>query len=227
MAARCSCVTGSRTARADRPRVTQSGSEMIVVIGAGAAGLMAARELAAAGRRVTILEARERCGGRIWPLPASEFGYAAEGGAEFIHGEAPRHPCPAARSAPLAADDQRTAMDRSKVECCPAARPEDAYESELHTALQTLTQDMSVAEFPRRHFGGGAIRPVAPIDRAHGSGLRCGRSGAGQHSGASRGMDGHRTKHAGADCRRLWCPDRFPGCGVPQRMASRFNLERW
>ena len=67
--------------------MTQSGH--IVVIGAGAAGLMAARELAAAGRRVTILEARDRCGGRIYPLPASEFGYAAEGGAEFIHGEAP------------------------------------------------------------------------------------------------------------------------------------------
>ena len=59
-------------------------SEHIVVIGAGAAGLMVARELAAAGRRVTILEARDRCGGRIDPLPASEFGYAAEGGAEFI-----------------------------------------------------------------------------------------------------------------------------------------------
>src|SRR5215468_74485 len=60
-----------------------------VVVGAGAAGLMTARELARAGRRVTVLEARERCGGRIYPLPAADFGYRAEGGAEFIHGEAP------------------------------------------------------------------------------------------------------------------------------------------
>jgi len=60
-----------------------------VVVGAGAAGLMTARELARAGKRVTILEARDRCGGRIYPLPAQEFGYPAEGGAEFVHGAAP------------------------------------------------------------------------------------------------------------------------------------------
>ena len=45
-----------------------------VVVGAGAAGLMTARELARAGHRVTILEARARCGGRIYPLPTHEFG---------------------------------------------------------------------------------------------------------------------------------------------------------
>src|SRR5580704_7621775 len=59
-----------------------------VVVGAGAAGLMTACELARAGKRVTILEARERCGGRIYKLPAEEFGYEAEGGAEFVHGAA-------------------------------------------------------------------------------------------------------------------------------------------
>src|SRR5690349_1054762 len=60
-----------------------------VVVGAGAAGLMTARELARTGKRVTILEARARCGGRIYPLPTEEFGYPAEGGAEFVHGAAP------------------------------------------------------------------------------------------------------------------------------------------
>ena len=47
-------------------------AENIVVIGAGAAGLMAARALGRAGKTVTILEARERCGGRIHPLPSAE-----------------------------------------------------------------------------------------------------------------------------------------------------------
>src|SRR2546421_12922486 len=60
-----------------------------VIVGAGAAGLMTARELARAGKKVTILEAKDRCGGRIYPLPAQEFGYPAEGGAKFVHGAAP------------------------------------------------------------------------------------------------------------------------------------------
>src|SRR3981081_596501 len=66
------------------PRLTN-----FLIVGAGAAGLMTALELARAGRRVTIVEARDRCGGRIYPLPAQEFGYPAEGGAEFVHGAAP------------------------------------------------------------------------------------------------------------------------------------------
>src|SRR5947207_9605951 len=59
-----------------------------LIVGAGAAGLMIARELARGGRRVTVVEARQRCGGRIDPLPVEAFGYPAEGGAEFVHGSA-------------------------------------------------------------------------------------------------------------------------------------------
>jgi monoamine oxidase len=61
----------------------------VVVIGAGAAGLAAARSLAARSLRVIIVEARDRVGGRVWWQPSPQRSVATELGAEFIHGEAP------------------------------------------------------------------------------------------------------------------------------------------
>jgi monoamine oxidase len=56
----------------------------VIVIGAGAAGMMAAKQLSAAGLKVLVLEARDRIGGRIHTI--TENGHAYQGGAEFIHG---------------------------------------------------------------------------------------------------------------------------------------------
>jgi monoamine oxidase len=56
----------------------------ILIIGAGMAGLTAARALAEAGLKVTVVEARDRVGGRI--LTRHVDGHAIELGAEFIHG---------------------------------------------------------------------------------------------------------------------------------------------
>lgn len=61
----------------------------VIVIGAGASGLAAARDLSQAGLRVTILEARPRVGGRILTLHDARAPVPLELGAEFIHGEAP------------------------------------------------------------------------------------------------------------------------------------------
>jgi monoamine oxidase len=61
----------------------------VLIVGAGAAGLAAAQALTAAGRRVIILEARDRIGGRIFTLPASDLGAHIELGAEFVHGRPP------------------------------------------------------------------------------------------------------------------------------------------
>lgn len=59
-----------------------------LVLGAGAAGLAAARDLSQAGLRVTVIEARPRVGGRILTLHDSRAPVPLELGAEFIHGEA-------------------------------------------------------------------------------------------------------------------------------------------
>ena len=56
-------VTGASPAGARRLRSRKAD---VVVIGAGFAGLTAARELVAKGKRVVVLEARDRVGGRVW-----------------------------------------------------------------------------------------------------------------------------------------------------------------
>src|SRR5262245_46640872 len=61
----------------------------IFVVGGGVAGLSAARQLALAGLTVTILEARERLGGRIYTEPTKNGNGPIELGAEFLHGKHP------------------------------------------------------------------------------------------------------------------------------------------
>lgn len=57
----------------------------VVVIGAGMAGVTAARELARTGVSVTVVEARDRVGGRLWSI--RDFcAEPVEAGAEFVHG---------------------------------------------------------------------------------------------------------------------------------------------
>lgn len=56
----------------------------VVVIGAGVAGLTAARLLAGAGRRVVVLEARDRIGGRVHTDRTD--GLVTDLGASWIHG---------------------------------------------------------------------------------------------------------------------------------------------
>jgi monoamine oxidase len=59
----------------------------VVIIGAGAAGLAAWRELHSAGLNLVVLEARDRIGGRI--LTDHSTHSLVELGAEFVHGRPP------------------------------------------------------------------------------------------------------------------------------------------
>lgn len=59
----------------------------VLVVGGGVAGLAAAVRLAEAGRRVTLLEARARLGGRVHTILDPDQGHPIELGAEFVQGE--------------------------------------------------------------------------------------------------------------------------------------------
>jgi monoamine oxidase len=58
----------------------------VVIIGGGAAGLMAAWEIVKVGKNVAIVEARDRIGGRIVTIKDQQFDEPIELCAEFIHG---------------------------------------------------------------------------------------------------------------------------------------------
>lgn len=70
---------------ASAPRTTPL---KVIVIGAGLAGLAAAHELVALGHTVTVLEAQNRPGGRVYTLrkPFADGLYAEAGALDFSDG---------------------------------------------------------------------------------------------------------------------------------------------
>lgn len=126
--------------------------ERILVIGAGMAGLAAARELAVRGFQVVILEGRQRLGGRIWT--DRSLGTAIDMGAAWIEGT---------RGNPIQrlADEAGVATIRSNLETLYVydadgrrisdATFDDHYDrweellSEVQRYAETLDRDVSVA----------------------------------------------------------------------------------
>jgi monoamine oxidase len=127
-------------------------STEILIIGAGAAGLMAAHELAKAEKKVTILEARNRTGGRIHTLDNASFFKYAELGAEFVHGDLPV---------------TLKLLKEAKIELTPASGEMWNYNNGkfsqeyqqidhwnlLMKKLGQLEQDTSIGDFLQKEFG--------------------------------------------------------------------------
>ena len=124
----------------------------VLIIGAGAAGLAAAAELARAGKSALVLEARDRIGGRIWSLDVPGLPVPVELGAEFIHGR-PAATFSLMRKAGIAAVDApivRSAVQRGGL----APRGDDLFSEIQRMMRQRVSalakKDVSVETFLAR-----------------------------------------------------------------------------
>jgi monoamine oxidase len=121
-----------------------------IIVGAGAAGLAAASELAAANHHVLILEARERIGGRILTDRTIPSPIPIELGAEFIHGASSAVMKWLKRASQVAVDASRNRWRLNDGELHPA---NDGLE-QLKRRFERLRRpraDIPFAEFLDRH----------------------------------------------------------------------------
>src|ERR1700757_2816386 len=84
LAATTSVVGGGLAAARAAGQPPPPGAKSVLIVGAGMAGLSAARSLADAGWPVRVIEARDRIGGRVYTN--RDWGVPVEMGASWIHG---------------------------------------------------------------------------------------------------------------------------------------------
>ena len=176
-------------------------TQIRAVIGAGMAGLTAARALAEAGQRVLVLEAQNRVGGRILTERVGDA--VIELGAEFVHGRPPEL-LALIEEAGLTLAERDGAMVRYEDGRLPADERRRSART-LFAPLEELKDfsgpDVSFAEFL------GASRPVSEKARTALIALRRGlqrRGSSADQRGRARGAAGGRggdRELPGVSCR--------------------------
>lgn len=130
----------------------------VIIIGAGAAGLTAMKDLLAAGHHVCLLEASSRPGGRIITMVEDGFDEPVEAGAEFIHGKLEHSfrllkeaniPCQAVEGRMIAVQHEEWQKEEH-----------DEHWDEFMQKLEKLKDDMSVAQFLDENFPGDQYRDL-------------------------------------------------------------------
>lgn len=123
----------------------------VLIIGAGAAGMMAAKILSGAKKKVCIVEARIKIGGRIHTITKQGFSKPIEAGAEFIHGKLPLT-LKLLKQAGI--QYYETGGQLWQLENNELKKREDFIEhaDQLMKKLKALDSDMSIAEFLNIYF---------------------------------------------------------------------------
>jgi monoamine oxidase len=128
----------------------------VVVIGAGVAGLAAARVLAQESLDIVLVEARDRVGGRIYSVPSPD-GLPMELGAEFIHGSAEETRALLARSGGVALETDAVSWTNAGGTLA-KAELDFAAAGELLAGARELSQDESVERYLQRFADDDAMR---------------------------------------------------------------------
>jgi monoamine oxidase len=124
-------------------------ADEVIVIGAGAAGLAAAAQLARVGRRVLILDARDRVGGRIWTRHEPGLTAPVELGAEFIHGSAPENVAWVKRAGKSPIEITESHWNLSAGALRPPDASFDAIRAQLKANQTLATHERSLDDFLR------------------------------------------------------------------------------
>lgn len=113
---------------------------------------MAARKLSETGKKVIVIEARNRIGGRIFSLPKNEFGFLVEAGAEFVHGDAPitKQLIKEIGLTYIPEEGEIWSARSGELRKEPFSQTSD----ELTKKLKELKVDISISDFLDQNFGG-------------------------------------------------------------------------
>jgi monoamine oxidase len=209
----------------------------VLVLGAGIAGLAAAERLAEAGRRVVVVEGRDRIGGRIHTVEDPESHHPIELGAEFVHGR-PAGLLALIRSAGLTLDPVPERHERGPGHPgSPLADPRASLSRLLHTAGKAAP-DRSLTDQPLAELlqeRGGLLEPgerriaVAYLETFHAADPACVGTRALAENEAAEDEDGdepHRVREGyGALVR--WLAEQLHPDRVELRLRTLVTSLRW
>ena len=125
----------------------------VVVVGAGAAGLMAAWELVQTGKHTAVVEARDYVGGRIHTIQDDKFELPVELGAEFVHGDLELTKL-LLQKAKVETYDVRGEIWQNEDESLDEQSDFIEDYSTLNKKFKEVTEDISVADFFETHLQG-------------------------------------------------------------------------